>query len=900
MITKSTLFIKILLVPIFMVTLFENANAQLEGGFEQELPSPTAMSFAEVVDIPINFFTGQPNITVPLHSMMYYDIQIPINLTYSTTGLKVEDVSSYVGQGWDLNIGGVITRVTNGLPDESTFGYMNNIGDEFDSFHDHDIGEFYRFHHIKSFVGNIGSTKDYEQDVFYYNFLGRTGKFLLGNDENFYTESFDNIKINLTGSNNFEIIIENGTKFVFSAKEQSINNAELDDFITSWYLTEIIRPDVSDKIELHYSSYNYNKTRNKPSYKYYPGITTGERPQDDRNGVHTSYYINVKLDSIVSKGEKVELKYSERLSGTNEELQIDSIKVSLNKKEFLKYEFNYTSLTYRSYLDSVTKLVNSNEIPFYKFEYLTMIDPNPLYKGVDHWGYYNGKGNAYLTPFIIRSGQLYDGANRLVDKNNIIKGTLQKVEYPTGGFDILEYEPNVCQPNSLLGQGLQQPNELLINSGMFNSDSVSNLVSFDTNTGTFKAELVEITFQYDLDDYSEEIYVKLDNNRIGTLEPDDTPTQFPYSYSTVYQSFNSISSGTHSLEVDFGGSSLNNGTISYTIKIYQSQTDKKYCSGLRIKSISSNDGIHSDLKTRDFKYETSDGVFTSGISYGGLGYTYDYPPVYDKDSTTVMHPSYPYSFTAVEAYPSTTLGVGFSILTGYKRVVVEYSDGSYTENEYTTDLSNLPPTQFDANHYWIGPGYLSLASAQYSIGSPIKISYYNNANQLISSTEFEYKNHESSSDPRVKQRFQQFKYIKYDDKLIRFAFYSNYVVWRHLEKKTTRIYNGSGQFSESSVKYHYDDLDTKLLSYEELTNSNGEKRIIRYKYAFEIYNGTGEMEDLNMLSQPYSVTVEDDSLNVLSKNWTLWKVWSDGKWRPCETRVWKGGTITNPTTCTSN
>jgi hypothetical protein len=93
-------------------------------------PSPNATSLGRYGDIPVNLYAGQEQITIPLYTVADNNINLPIFLSYHGGGIKVEEVESWVGLGWALNAGGVITRTVRGLPDENTGFHNYEVDDE--------------------------------------------------------------------------------------------------------------------------------------------------------------------------------------------------------------------------------------------------------------------------------------------------------------------------------------------------------------------------------------------------------------------------------------------------------------------------------------------------------------------------------------------------------------------------------------------------------------------------------------------------------------------------------------------------------------------------------------------------------------------------------------------------
>lgn len=69
------------------------------------------------INTPTDKYTGVVDVEVPLYEMNTGSGTIPISLNYITTGVRVDDLSSFVGLGWELSTGGKITRVVRGQPD---------------------------------------------------------------------------------------------------------------------------------------------------------------------------------------------------------------------------------------------------------------------------------------------------------------------------------------------------------------------------------------------------------------------------------------------------------------------------------------------------------------------------------------------------------------------------------------------------------------------------------------------------------------------------------------------------------------------------------------------------------------------------------------------------------------
>ncbi|WP_118976579.1 RHS repeat domain-containing protein [Taibaiella koreensis] len=93
-------------------------------GIAVNQPSENAAALTRGGIVPVNFSTGQPNISIPLHTVSYYGINIPIGLNYDASGVRVDQHPTWVGLNWNLQAG-VISRSVKGMPDDYVFPDRN-------------------------------------------------------------------------------------------------------------------------------------------------------------------------------------------------------------------------------------------------------------------------------------------------------------------------------------------------------------------------------------------------------------------------------------------------------------------------------------------------------------------------------------------------------------------------------------------------------------------------------------------------------------------------------------------------------------------------------------------------------------------------------------------------------
>ncbi len=231
-------------------------------------PSPNAAAIMKYCDHPVGKNTGIQRINIPLHTISHNDIVVPMSLSYHPLGIKVEEEATWVGLGWNLNAGGLITRLVRGKNDlgvaESELG-VKALG--------------YPFEHIKPCLDDCPERKtkifretvcngliDTDPDVFFFDILGRKGKFLLTTNHDIDDKA---ITINLVGdypmvatftiaTNSWEFKAEDGFTYKFSTREFTETQRHYFDYkydahkllfdyysdvaTTAWYLNEIISP----------------------------------------------------------------------------------------------------------------------------------------------------------------------------------------------------------------------------------------------------------------------------------------------------------------------------------------------------------------------------------------------------------------------------------------------------------------------------------------------------------------------------------------------------------------------------------------------------------------------------------------------------------------------------------
>lgn len=164
-----------------------------------EPKTPVAASLGRYGDCPVSYFTGRPNISIPIYTLKVRNVELPITLDYDAGGVLVNCLPGWAGQNWTLNAGGVITRTVKGMPDE--YYYPVDAGQSFKDFKNYfsSCGTLTRMWSdgntdaIKEFVEFAKG--DFAPDIYTFHFLGKSGRFFLDSQGKWRVESDDNLEV---------------------------------------------------------------------------------------------------------------------------------------------------------------------------------------------------------------------------------------------------------------------------------------------------------------------------------------------------------------------------------------------------------------------------------------------------------------------------------------------------------------------------------------------------------------------------------------------------------------------------------------------------------------------------------------------------------------------------------
>ncbi|MEZ4826285.1 MAG: hypothetical protein R3C61_08320 [Bacteroidia bacterium] len=218
------------------------------------MPTPNAASLGKYGDIPVSTYTGIPNIEIPIYTVKDGAIDLPITLSYHSSGMKVGESASWVGLGWNLNAGGMITRTVMGISDDDDYGYYY-MGNTYSS---NAFSE-----NQKSLIDQ--GKYDGEPDMFSFSFNGISGKFYFDDQQQYHFVPYQDYKLEFTLTDKFEsfvITTSTGTKYFFGDNPSNNDPLALEyvytditnpnTTVSSWYLVRIESADGTSWINFSY------------------------------------------------------------------------------------------------------------------------------------------------------------------------------------------------------------------------------------------------------------------------------------------------------------------------------------------------------------------------------------------------------------------------------------------------------------------------------------------------------------------------------------------------------------------------------------------------------------------------------------------------------------------------
>ncbi len=462
--------------------------------------SPDQSSLLKYFETPVSPSNGTTGINIPLYTINQAGIKFPIELTYNASGIRVNEVASSVGLGWNLNIPKIV-RVVKGIPDDSTRGFM--FEDEYTVEAVKSISECQSIdpienpnacdNEMKFIQTNIKKNAlDLESDLYSVSLpSGENIQFMFNQNRSpstpygeivTFPKSFVKIKPIITNNkiSSWEITDINGTKYFFNQGDYStagksysygqggdlptIGTPNSYSFISSWNISQIMdiknqqlnfsyqtKP-INSNCHLTNQLWNIqglkinNSTKSEEINKViqsingdFGSIEFTNSTRDDYDGGYKIDKIKVFSPNITTPMMTIELNYDYTIADQvpNNLIYCDKI-LNSSSPEILQ-------ISKRMFLESVViNDKNLEQTGVYELVYNEGILPHRFSFSQDWWGFYNDENNSSLVynPRSTYGDQDWNNYNRHVNHEKSQAGMLKKIIFPTGGSTEFEFENN--------------------------------------------------------------------------------------------------------------------------------------------------------------------------------------------------------------------------------------------------------------------------------------------------------------------------------------------------------------------------------------------------------------------------------------------------------------------------
>lgn len=600
--------------------------------------SPDAAAIEKFGNIPVSYSTGVPDISIPLWSIKCGNLSWPVSLSYHAGGIRVDEIASSAGLGWSVNGPGVIIRSRAGRADEEI-----NSEPIYTSVNNSNYQYLYSV---------LNGTDDSEQDIFNFNFNGKSGKFIINQDGSILQIPFSNLKVTyVTGLSSFTITDENGITYLFDQKEMtSSQNVPAESIATyynsSWYLTKVELPDKKNAIQFSYayagnSSEIFTTFSQAVGEKYIPfeeaqgtaSLTNANDRSLSKVFVHTDL---MKLSAVTFPNGSMTFTYdvtarTDMGTGTNITNKLSAITVnrvvgtfSGQVKKFNLYQsyFYYNPANapssptqYRLRLDSLAESGISSDpsAKKYKFQYnTTPMVPRENY-GQDIWGYNNGVWN---NPSLLQSQNVtfsngsynlsyaIGDANRNVDTNQMKACMLSSITYPTGGKTTFTFEPHVYNTDQTLITTTIQETHVV---GTQAAPQVSITTFTLPSSAIVTARVIVDMSMYNFTGVTQPSWVSLKDLSTSVVIYTQTQTN-PYQRVSTNQSINLVQGHNYELKA-YVYTNVSNSQLTASISVqWDNNTNVPLINkggGLRIKEIKNYTGNGLLAATESYVYDTA-------------------------------------------------------------------------------------------------------------------------------------------------------------------------------------------------------------------------------------------------------------------------------------------------------
>lgn len=611
--------------PVLGQGLDESVNP-----FDMGVTSPTAAGIGEAALADISLETGAVQVNIPLFEITSRSgLSVPVTLSYQSNGVRMNDIATWVGLGWTLHAGGAITRTVRGIPDE---GSAPGRSDGY-PFTRHRIENMNTWEQIPTDIlwGMFRDTLDTQPDLFTYANPNHSGSFIWYGVDTFLT--VPKVPLDLSGHPNtgWTLLDADGVTYQYAVSERTntVTFPSFQTYLSSWYLTSM--SDTEEEILLSYRTEPQNpsfdtsfaleiiEVHSDSNPTFCQGISTGPSPPpvQSRSTIETHRTLetirsNDMLAVFHSAPGPYPLDESPQGGAMGDPLvKLDSIQVfSLPDSVLVRsFHFEYTYYTTQAngflnrktnhlFLTAVTEVGHDGEaLPPHQFQY---IDPTQLPGRMTQtrqnaWGFAGITGGSPET---------------------MANGLLERIDYPTGGWETITYEynrlPSVGGPGGGLVPAFGGYTSI---EAIYPGGPLQVSDTFETTTGDASWTPVHFTYVLNPDPATlVSHYIEIDCG-------DDYQSGIERNSGTVSVPLDEGTECTIMASAEISGPDPHTATLTAEWSVWVPPTPGvsygDIAGGLRVRARRSYPADGSDPLIREFFYVKDDGVTSSGIGREG-------------------------------------------------------------------------------------------------------------------------------------------------------------------------------------------------------------------------------------------------------------------------------------------
>ncbi|RFM25830.1 hypothetical protein DXN05_22995 [Deminuibacter soli] len=621
--------------PLVQAQVMKAASSGSGGPFQVAIPellpaSPDATAFVKEGIGNVNLSTGAIGTRIPLYEIKLGKFSFPISLSYSSQGMKADEVPGRMGQGWTISNTGMLTRSVKGTPDETSQRIPMPAGIL-------DPADFSDAVYLYATAASEGtSIMDTQRDEYSFNVNGVSGKFVMDDNGVPLLTSQSNVKLTGVPGGNFTLTTPDGVAYTFGGITEITKSftvagtiVKKDRIITAYFLKHITLSN-GEYIDFSYAPIT-TQVYTGLNQTLQEGVIGGTTCD---NGCGTILYNNVMnrveyetnyLTGITaSNGLVINFAYENRpdQSGDN---RLVTMTAPGKTYHFQYYDVPFSrnevqNVNDRFFLTKVSQVEIDQHENTSTHDYLLEYDhiegvAGPVSGRQDFLGFYNGQTNtcACLIPPVTDNNYQIDWGFRNPDWKAAMQGVLKAITYPTGGREEYTYEPNVTS-----AWGTPAPVYRHTDVSGVGTDGIGTIYTSDIVTAT-KDQSAALTATCDVRDASD--HIRDPNAKAVEVVVYDNGTQ-------VYRNFVIGEDRSLLRNIDFfaghtyyytirviGAKYVGTGSIQYDISGTQQVVNFAEVPGIRVKQITYRDLVSGQSHNKYYKYTSLDKLNESSCQY---------------------------------------------------------------------------------------------------------------------------------------------------------------------------------------------------------------------------------------------------------------------------------------------